>query len=235
MTTENLLSGSGESQMTHPAPQEQSPDSGLKVPEKFKNPETGEIRVDSLLKSYLALEKKLSARGSHAPDHAEDYCIECAHGLFEPDTEINARLHQKGFNQEQAQEVYDLAAERMIPMILDVAAEFEAERQLARLKDHFGGEEKWREVSQQLLTFGKKNLPADVLTGLAGSYEGVMALYKMMGGEAKDAMPSPRAEVKASVSENELYSMMRKPEYWKEKDPSMIDKVTKGFQNLYGR
>lgn len=205
------------------------------VPEKFKNPETGEVEVEKLLKSYLALEKKLSDKSALPPALAEEYCIDCSHGLFEPDLEINQRLQQKGFNQEQAQEVYNLAAEKMVPLILDLAAEFEAEREIERLKEHFGGEEKWREVSGQLLNFGQKNLSPEVLKGLSSSYEGVLALYKMMAGETKEKVPSPRAEAKPGVSENELYSMMREPKYWRDKDPSMIEKVTKGFQNLYGK
>ena len=224
--------------LTQGAPQEQNPDSPANIPKKFIDSETGEIRVESLLKSYLALEKKLSTRPNvvqnAAPHSPDDYCIDCAHGLFEPDKEINTRLHQKGFSEEQAQEVYDIAAEKIVPMIMDIAAEFEAERELDRLKDHFGGEEKWREVSTQLLSFGQKNLPPEVLKGMASSYEGVMALYKMMNGGAKDKTPSPRAEAKPNMSENELYSMMRQPQYWRDKDPSMIEKVTKGFQNLYG-
>ncbi len=213
---------------------EQTPPPVMNIPKKFIDSATGEVRVESLLKSYLELEKKLSTRPSGAPQSVEDYCIDCEHGLFEPDAEINHRLHNKGFSKEQAQEVYDIAAEKMVPMIMDIAAEYQAERELDRLKDHFGGEEKWREVSSQLLSFGQKNLPPEVLKGMASSYEGVMALYKMMNGGAKDKTPSPRAEAKPAVSENELYSMMRQPGYWRDKDPSMIEKVTKGFHNLYG-
>ncbi len=220
--------------LTQNDPQEQNPESSLKVPEKFLNPETGEIRVESLLKSYLALEKKLSERAVPCSQDPLNYHIECAHGLFEPDEDINQRLAERGFTPEQAQEVYDLAAEKLIPLIMDIAAEFQAERELDRLKEAFGGEEKWREISSQLLTFGQKNLPAEVLKGLASSYEGVMALYRMMTGDAKEKAPSPRTEVKPSMSETELYSMMRSPKYWREKDPSMIEKVTKGFQGLYG-
>lgn len=223
-----------ESQMTQNEPQEQNPDSLSNIPKKFIDSETGEIRIESLLKSYLALEKKLSTRPNTAPHSPDDYCIDCGHGLFEPDAEINQRLHGKGFSEEQAQEVYDIAAEKIVPMIMDIAAEFQAERELDRLKDHFVGEEKWREISSQLLSFGQKNLPPEVLKGMASSYDGVMALYKMMNGGPKEKTPSPRAEAKPNVSENELYSMMRQPGYWRDKDPSVIEKVTKGFQNLYG-
>ena len=40
-------------------------DNNLLVPEKFKDPQTGEIKTQDLLKSYLALEKKLSDIWNH--------------------------------------------------------------------------------------------------------------------------------------------------------------------------
>lgn len=203
------------------------------IPDKFKDTQTGELNIPALLNSYLALEKKFSEKSMHAPSAPEEYCIECTHGLFEPDTEINNRLYQKGFSQEQAQEVYDLAAEKMVPMILEVAAEFQAERELDRLVDHFGGADQWRETSRQLLQYGQKNLPTEVLKGLASSFEGVLALHAMMKGE-KPATPTPRIEKKSAVDENDLHSLMRSPKYWKEKDPTVVAKVTEGFKKLYG-
>lgn len=152
------------------------------VPDKFKDPETGEIRTEALVKSYGELEKKLSGMPS-APKTPEDYKVDCSHGLFEPDVNINKALHEKGFTQDQVQFVYDLAAETMVPMIIDMSADYQADRELEKLVDKFGGEEKWKEVSHQLLIFGKKNLPEDVLDTLASSYEGVMALFRMMKGE----------------------------------------------------
>ena len=38
----------------------QSQEQMLKVPEKFIDPESGEIRLDALVKSYRAVETKLS-------------------------------------------------------------------------------------------------------------------------------------------------------------------------------
>ncbi len=149
------------------------------IPDKFKDPETGDLKTDVLLRSYKELEKKLSQSPS-APKTAEEYCIDCAHGFFTPDTEVNQRMHAKGFTHEQAQEAYNLAAEKMMPMILQVAAEFQADREVEKLINHFGGIEKWKEVSRQLLAYGQQNLGADVLENLSSSYEGVLALHRMM-------------------------------------------------------
>lgn len=204
------------------------------IPEKFKDPNTGEPRIDQLAKSYKELEKRLT-HAPKAPKSPEEYCIECSHhGLFEPDLEINRRLHAKGFSQDQAQELYDLAAERMIPMMQDMAADFQADREVEKLINHFGGTEQWKEISRQLLAYGQKNLPHDVLDNLSSSYEGVLALHRMMKG-AEPSLQKGRAQSSDKLGEAELSAMMKDPKYWREKDPAFIAKVTKGFENLYGR
>ncbi len=223
------------------------------IPEKFKHPETGELQADLLIKSYRELEQKYSQAKAQAqaqaqkeqsenknqnppkiPNTPEEYPINCDHGMFEPDIEINRRLHENNFSPEQAQLVYDLAAERMLPMLQDVVAEFRADREVEKLVNHFGGEEKWRELSRQLYSFGQKNLPADVLDTLSSSYEGVLALHRMMQSGAEPKLASRRtAATQNGLDEAELSSMMRDPKYWREKDPAFIAKVTQGFERLY--
>lgn len=214
------------------------------VPEKFIDKKTNEIRVDALLKSYLELEKKLAQAADPAkmdadklrsflgvPATAGDYTIDISHEMFTQDDAINAKLHEKGFTNEQAQFVYDLAAEYMVPLILEIAQEFEAERQLERLVATFGGKDRYREVARQLAAFGKKNLPADVLDGLSGSYEGVMALYKMMQSGKPLAVQQPQEA--APLDETALRSMMKDPKYWRDKDPSFVKKVSDGFRQVF--
>lgn len=201
------------------------------IPEKFKDPETGGLKADALLRSYKELEKKLSQNPA-APKSPEEYCIDCSHGLFEPDPEVNARIHSKGFTHEQAQELYNIAAEKMMPMIAEIAAEFQADREVERLINHFGGAEKWKEVSRQLLAFGRQNLSPDMLKNLSGSFDGVMALHRMMKSEEPGLK---RCVGISAVDEKDLHSMMRDPRYWRDKDPSFIAKVTDGFQKIYGK
>lgn len=201
------------------------------IPDKFKNPESGALRLEALVNSYAALERKMSSAPS-VPKTPDEYCIKCDHGLFEADADVNDRLYRSGFTQEQAQVVYDLAAEKMLPMMKELVHDFAAERELEKLVSHFGGQEQWRMVSKQLLSFGKKNLPSDVLENLASSYEGVLALHRMM----KTEEPSlKRADTPVNhVQDADLQSMMRDPRYWKDKDPAYIAKVTEGFKQLYG-
>lgn len=208
------------------------------VPEKFFDKEKNEIRVDALLKSYLELEKKLNQPKPEAPQSLLDipasggeYTITISHEMFTTDDEINQRLHKKGFTNEQAQFLYDLAAEKMVPLILDIAQEFEAERQTDKLIATFGSKERFAEVSRQLLAFGKKNLPPEVLEGLASTYEGVMALYRLMQTGKPLAVQQPGEA--SSVDENALRSMMRDPKYWRDKDADFIKKVSDGFRQVF--
>ena len=155
----------------------------VKAPAKFLDRETGELNVDALLKSYLYLEKKLSEKTATAPvvpASIGEYDIKCNHNYFEADDELNQKLLDAGFTKEQAQMVYDIAEEKMIPMIVEIASCFECDKEKARLEEKFGGAEKWKEVSRQLLQFGKNKLPEQVLGGLSSSYDGVLALYNMM-------------------------------------------------------
>lgn len=204
----------------------------MTIPDKFKDPATGELKVESLLTSYSELEKRLSKTPS-APKSPDDYCVNCDHGYFGVDKDLNQKLHAKGFTNEQVQTVYDLAAEKMVPLVFQIAADYNAEREIEKLVKHFGGEEQWREVSRQLLAFGQKSLPADVLETLSSSYEGVLALQRMMKGEEPGLSRTEPAGNKQG--EVELQSMMRDPKYWRDQDPSFVAKVTEGFQKLYGK
>ncbi|WP_149540458.1 capsid assembly protein [Siccirubricoccus phaeus] len=220
------------------------------VPEKFRDPETGALRVDALLKSYRELERRLSQRmGPPAadaapedllrfrqamgiPDAPEGYSITPPHALCCSDDEVNGRLHQANFTQDQAQLVYDLAAERLLPLIAEAAAQYEADRQREKLMAHFGGEERFRQVAAQLSAWGRAKLPEGVYGALASTADGVLALEQMMRKEepglSRDAAPQ------TAESESELRAMMRDPRYWRQRDPAFVRRVTEGFRRLVG-
>ncbi len=216
------------------------------LPEKFWDPKKGEVRLDALIRSYVELERKLSGmlpapndedskkrlmRALGVPETPDAYELKLEQTRLQPDADLNRRLHERGFTTEQVQLVYELASEKLVPMILDIAAEFQAEREIERLSEAFGGQEKWRETSRQLLAYGKKNLPPAVLSGMSSSYDGVMALYRMMQGD--DPSFAQNAKTVSGNSEAELFAMMRDPKYWRDKDPAFIAKVTEGFKGLY--
>lgn len=224
----------------------------LAIPEKFLDPQTKEIRLDALLKSYLALEKKLAsvktapltADENTAQDDptnlladdpaSEAYNIVIHHDMFTQDDDIDATLRANGFTNQQAQIVYDLASEKMVPLVLEIAREFEAERQLDRLIATFGSKERYQEIARQLLAFGQKTLPQDVLDGLSSSYEGVMALYRMMqSGKPMATQNDPSQHQDGIMDETALRSMMRDPKYWRDKDEAFIKKVSDGFRQVF--
>jgi hypothetical protein len=215
------------------------------LPEKFWDAEKGEIRVEALLSSYLSLEKKLSSglidpnnqdqlkKLLGVPEMPDLYDVKIDHGLFEIDPQINEKLHAKMFTADQVQMVYDLAGEFLIPMVSKIAAEYDADREVEKLMQEFGGAEEWAEISRQLLAYGQKNLSPKVFENLSQSYDGVMAIYRMMKGQGS-AMLDNGNDVMGQGAQ-ELQSMMRDPKYWHDRDPAFIAKVTKGFEGLYGK
>ena len=208
-------------------------EAAVNVPEKFRDAETGKIRLDRLLQSYQALERKLSSNSApQIPATPDEYKIELANPAIQVDADVNRRLHEQGFTEEQVQTVYDLATEKLMPVMQAMVAEFEADKEIEKLVEKFGGPEKWAEMARQMLAFGQKNLAPDVLENLASSYDGVMALYKMMKSEEPNM--SPRDKAVDTDGLDDLNAMMRDPRYWREKDPAFVKKVTSGFEKLYG-
>jgi hypothetical protein len=220
------------------------------IPEKFRDPVTGALRVEALLKSYLELERALSRRASPpgvdssdedrarwrrllgVPETPDAYEINPPCELCGPDDEVNRRMHEAGFSGTQAQLVYDLAAERLLPLIAEAAAEFEAGKQREKLHAEFGGEERFRRLAPQISAWGRANLPGEVFSALSATAEGVIAMHRMMG--AKEPPLSRDAGAEAAPDEAELRKMMRDPRYWRTREPDFVKRVTDGFRRLVG-
>lgn len=198
------------------------------LPEAFWDAEAGEVRLRALAEAFSALESRAGA----VPETPDGYAIAERHPLLASDPDLNALLHGAGFTADQAQLVYDLAADRVLPMIEGLAAEFEADRQLVRLIDHFGGEEAWGEVSRQILAWGKANMPPDVLGALATTFEGVMALHGMMT-SGEPALGAGAGTAEPPLDEEGAKALMRDPRYWRDRDPALVRKVGRAFERLY--
>ncbi|MCW2245352.1 hypothetical protein M2352_000943 [Azospirillum fermentarium] len=207
------------------APPAPAPDPALAP---FIDPATGAVQVEALAAAY----RDLCRRVGVVPETPDAYGIQCGHGLFQPDPDINARLHGAGFSAQQAQLVYDLAAERMMPLIRQVSVQLHADQEMERLAAQFGGEARWREVSRQILAWARRSLPSPVVEALSTSYDGVMALYRMMRGE-EPATLSPPAGTGGAGDASEVYGLMRDPRYWRDRDPAVVARVTEGFRRLY--
>ncbi|MBM3567169.1 MAG: hypothetical protein FJX46_00265 [Alphaproteobacteria bacterium] len=220
------------------------------LPAKFKDPATGVANFEALVRSYLELERKLGRmteipgtdaddetrqrfhRALGVPERPEDYDCKCNHPLLWRDPAVEKKMFAAGFTPAQAQLVYDLAAEHMLPVFEEATASFHADRERQRAIDHFGGEEKWRELKRQLAQWGERHLPKEVFEALSTTHEGVMAMHQMMGssepglvGRGRD--PNPPADAA------ELDRMMQDPRYWRDRDPGYIARVSEGFKRLY--
>lgn len=224
--TDNLLTGPSTGLPTGVPPNLPPPN----LPPQFWDAAAGNVKLEALLQAYQDMERRLSQTPA-TPERPEDYGVDCSHGLFQTDPEINARLFDAGFSPQQAQLLYDLAAERLLPMLQGFAADMQAERERDRLVAHFGGEENWRRTSRQLLAWGRRNLPEAAVEGLASTYDGVTALYRMMKGDAPAALKGD--DPAGGASEDDLKALMRDPRYWRDRDQKVVDRVTEGFRRLY--
>jgi hypothetical protein len=220
------------------------------IPEKFFDKEKKIIKTDELLKSYFELEKMInkmikipSEEASEeevlsfrsqlgVPEKPEDYPISIKNSLLASDNEVNAKLHKAGFTKEQAQLVYDLAEERVLPVIERLAADFEANKQIEKLVTHFGGEEKWNEISRQISVWAKKNISPDIYEALASTHEGVLTMYKMMLSKEPE-IGTGKSEGFENLSLEKLREMMKDPKYWRDQETSYVEKIKNGFEKLY--
>ncbi len=66
-------------------------------------------------------------------------------------------LRAAGFDQAQVQLVYDLAAERVVPVIAGMAAEYEKKMAQGRLEAHFGGAERFAAIARQVKGWGERH------------------------------------------------------------------------------
>lgn len=157
------------------------------LPEKFWDAEKQTVRLEELIAAYneLALRDDNLVEGNlrGLPESYEQYDIKIPSPYLERDDEVLKRLYEKKFTNEQAQLVYDLANERVIPYLEEMTVNFEASRQLERLVAHFGSQEKFNEISRQISAWAKTSLTPEVYDALASTYEGVLALYKMMSSD----------------------------------------------------
>lgn len=224
---ENLLEASIASKASSGKPQ------GL--PDKFWDAESGIVKIEELLMDYNSLIQRddnlVEQNIRKAPENYNQYSIKSASPLLEPDEEIFKRFYEKGFSNDQAQLVYDLAAERVLPVLGEMSVNYEAERQLEKLSNHFGGRDKFNEISRSISAWAKSNVNPEVYEALGSTSEGVIALYNMMS--SKEPGLSRETGSAEELSEQSLKKMMEDPRYWRDKDSTYISKISKGFEKLY--
>ena len=220
------------------APVQSSTNRPSNVPAKFWDPAKGEIRTDALLRAYQDLERRNSSVAKPAAPVAAEPAIPASPDLYQithnhPDLAsspvVNQRLHDAGFTQDQAQLVYDLAHECLMPLVAKAGQQAD----MGHLQQHFGGEARWRQIAPQLAAWGKKNLPANAFDALASSADGVKILHRLMA-SGEPCLGGAPAGSDEGATEEELKKMLQDPRYWKTRDPAFIAKVTNGFRRLSG-
>ncbi|MBF0269349.1 MAG: hypothetical protein HQL44_12240 [Alphaproteobacteria bacterium] len=205
------------------------------LPEKFWDEATQSPRLEELVRSNIELERRRGQEGGQRPNvpaSPDAYAITEHHPMCGCDLEVNKRLHAAGFSNEQAQLVYDLAFERLLPTIHGMAAQMYGQRHEEKLHQHFGGPERFAEVQRQLSAWAKANLPEDVFKAMSSSAEGVMALERMMN-SGEPGLNMKGAESGMPANEAELKKMVADPRYWKSRDPAYMAKVTDAFKRAY--
>ena len=205
------------------------------LPDAFWDEQKKQVKLDELIAAYNDLAKRddnlVETNLRNIPESYDQYRINIPSPLLDVDEDILKRFYEKGFTNEQAQLVYDLAGERVLPVLDEMSINFEAERQLEKLARHFGGRDKFNEVSRQLSAWAKQNVNPEVYDALASTSEGVIALYNMMS-SAEPSLLKEGAET-GELSEASLRKMMEDPRYWRDKDSAYIAKITRGFEKLY--
>jgi len=205
------------------------------LPDKFWDEQRGCVRLQELIDDYNYMARRdenlIETNKRHMPESYDQYQINIPNELLDHDEELFKQFYEHGFTNDQAQFVYDLANERVIPVLDQLTVNFEAQKQLAKLSSYFGGRERFDEVSRQLSGWAKQHLRPEVYDALASTAEGVIALYKMMS--SNEPLLSRETGGEGELSEQSLRKMMEDPRYWRDKDTAYINKITKGFERLY--
>lgn len=204
------------------------------LPDAFWDAETKTINFEKLIEDYNYLaardENLVETNKRNIPESYEKYEIEIPEEL-ERDDEVLKRFHQCGFSNDQAQLVYNLANERVVPALKDLASNFESKKQQEKLVGYFGSQERFNQVSRQISSWAKKNVRNEVYDALATTAEGVIALYKMMS--SNEPMINKEPSAVEELNEASLKKMMQDPRYWRDHDRAYVEKITKGFEQLY--
>ncbi len=212
-----------------------SDDEMIKIPNKFLDAE-GQLNTAALIKSYLELERKLSEIKSNenVPSQSvTEYKLTMKSPLIQEDPEIDQTLLQHGFTNEQAQVVYDLAADKIIPALQNLMDDITTDQELKGLEQAFGGPEQFNIVARQISAWGEKNLDQKTFNALASSKDGILTMYKMMQGNLESPLLKGQGQMTPQDDEASLKKLMQNPKYWRDQDPELLKRVEAGFKRLY--
>ena len=216
-----------------------------KIPEKFLNKD-GTLNTDSLLKSYIELEKKIGTmisipqhddtdsdvrkkfnRAIGVPETANEYP---KNDLYD-DENLRQKFLEIGLNKNQVEKIYDIANEFLSPVIAELFSTQQTTNALNELSNYFGGTEQMTEKLRAINNFGERFLPHDAFDVLCSTPQGIQGVYKMMQSMEPDV--TTQSNQTKNITDADLRHMMRDPKYWRDNDKEYIRKIENGFKKLY--
>ena len=114
------------------------------LPDKYWDEKRGEVRLESLIADFNNMaardENLVETNLRGVPESYDKYDLKIPSPYLERDDEVLRRMYDKHFTNDQAQLVYDLANERVIPVLSELTVNFEAQKQIETLTSlGFGG------------------------------------------------------------------------------------------------
>ncbi|MGR4001287.1 MAG: hypothetical protein OD811_05825 [Alphaproteobacteria bacterium] len=147
--------------------------------------------------------------------------------------EVLEKLRAAGLSEEQLALVLSLAEAELLPLLLELAELRECESERNKLVRHFGGEESWQRVGEDLLRWGRSALAADLFTALASSAEGVKAMAQLRESGSEPSLIEGSGSSTGGEDETSLRRLMSDPSYWRRRDPALASRVREGFRRIY--
>ena len=228
------------------------------LPKKFWS--NGEVNTKALAKSYSHLERKMSVNDDGVEDQSveekentdnttqdnteQDEVHEHNNAMAEDtqpideniqklinDSDFEKSLKEQGFEKEQMQSIYALAAKHLNPVIEQMQA-LNTRVMEQELEHHFGSRGNWHTAQENLQSWARANLPDETTLHLSSSVKGIKLMHNMMESSSEKPLKHT-GEVGDSLTEDKLRGMMSDPRYWRTKDSAYIKKVQQGFQKLF--
>ena len=167
------------------------------------------------------------------PENPDGYAISVDEGLGGVDAALNERLHKAGFNNAQAQLVYDLAGEIIPSMVEQVQQAGQRASDRAALVAEFGGAQAWKSLAPRIEKWGRENLPDAAFDAMCQTASGVKALHRLMtAGKEAGLGRSDTSEPTAGMR-SDIQRKMNDPRYWRDRDPVIVAEVQAAFSRLH--
>ena len=205
------------------------------IPSEFLD-ENGDVKIKEFVSAYQHLKDQVSGKNDIqkiVPANADAYELKMKNDMIQPDAEVNQILFEHGFTNDQAQVVYDLAADKVVPMIQNMIDDIVADRELQGLEQAFGGPEQFNKMARQISDWGEKNLDSNTFNALAKTKDGILTLYQMMQGKVESPLIQGKGRMTPLDDEKTLRQLMQDPKYWRDQDPELVERVAAGFKRLY--